>query len=61
MDQRSILYPIYIPFNKSLTLKLQFRRKSHYSRKKQLHSIDYNIPKEITIDKREKQENKKIE
>ena len=62
MDQRSILYPIYIPFNKSLTLKLQFRRKSHYSRKKQLHSIDYNLPKEITIDKREKQqENKKIE
>lgn len=50
IDNRGKSYPMFIPFNKSLTMKLQFRRKNHYTKKRNIHPVEYNIPKAVDAD-----------
>lgn len=50
IDHRGNSYPMYVPYNNSLTMKLQFKRKNHYTKKRNLHKIEYNIPKNIDTD-----------
>ena len=54
IDNRGVSYPMYVPYNQSLTMKLQFRRKNHYTKKRNIHQIDYNIPKAIDTDLKKK-------